>query len=174
MCCPQTGGGPQIRPGVSEKSIVSPKWSNSPSLGWCWWTTSLWASISGSSKTRRREFAVDYLTGHSYAVEECEEFAGGAGAEEWFEDRLERFPMARPSGRVSEARVGREGTQAEGREERLPMPFAERGHAEPAVGGLIEPVEGAQTELHAVEVGAARGRCRRPAQQPSMLSAARR
>ena len=51
MCSPTIGGGPWIRPGVSEKSMSEPNWRMRPSSEWSYSATRPSRSLSPSNST---------------------------------------------------------------------------------------------------------------------------
>ena len=102
MCCPHTGGNPRSGPEYPRNGS-SPR---SDRIRRAWGGAGAPRIVGlhfGVVEDTQAELVVGDLAGHASGVEEREQLVNRAGVEEWFEDRLQRSPIAVSGGRVSEA-----------------------------------------------------------------------
>ena len=115
------------------------------------------ASHLGSSKTWEEKSGSAISQGTPLLSKASKRITRCARAEARFEQRRQLGPIRGPGGCVDESWILGERSLSERVHRPDPVLFAEGGDAHPAVGRLVEAVEGREAELHPVQVRS--GRC---------------
>ena len=156
MCSPTSGGGPLIRPGVSEKSMKRAVLAHAAEQRVVVLGDEPEAFVVAVEHHPLAGLGVDRdLVRDAGRVERARPLDRGARREARLEQRLELAPVLGPRRARREAGIGRELGRAERRAQRLPMRVFERGDLDPTFLRLVQPVQRVDARSAPCRAGAA-------------------
>ena len=158
MCSPTSGGGPWIRPGVSEKSIERAELAHAAEQRVVVLGDEAEPLVVGVEQHALAALGVDRdLVGHAGGVEDVRPDHRRARREARLQQRLELPAVLRARRARREPLVGGEVGHAERGAQRLPVRVLERGDLDPAFLRLVQAVQRVGPGLGLVEPGPGHG-----------------